>query len=207
VRTPFRLSPIVVTLALLATVPLLLPAPNTYAAGARPSAAANARRPATQAPRTITWDDLVPPEGRLESIFGEGGPPMSLSDDDPLAQEMMAKLEKMYRDAPVAKQLDNTLVRLAGFAIPLDVVDGKATSLLLVPYFGACIHEPPPPSNQIVYVTIPSGARIERAFDVVWVTGTLRTRGNATRYAQAGYTLEGRNVAPYRDEDNRIRIP
>ncbi len=186
---------------------MLLPAPHTEAASPRARAAQNApaQQAAAQPPRTISWEDLVPPEGRLESVLGEGGVPLSLSDDDPLAQEMMAKLEKMYRDAPVARQLDNTSVRLAGFAIPLEVVDGKVTSLLLVPYFGACIHEPPPPSNQIVYVKIPSGARIERAFDVVWVTGTLRTVANATRYAQAGYTLEGRSVAPYREVDNRIR--
>lgn len=45
----------------------------------------------------------------------------------------------------VNKKLDNQDVRIPGFVVPLEGDAKKITAFLLVPYFGACIHVPPPP--------------------------------------------------------------
>lgn len=74
--------------------------------------------------------------------------------------------------------------------------DGKTVSeFLLVPYFGACIHVPPPPSNQIVLVrTGGKPVRANQLWDMVWVTGQLKTERAKNDVASASYILEATQV-------------
>ncbi|MFZ1643791.1 MAG: DUF3299 domain-containing protein [Candidatus Contendobacter sp.] len=151
-------------------------------------------------PRTLEWDDLMPAD------FDPGAPfkdidIASLSDDDSRAQELMAKLRKLWDEAPVVAALDGTRIRLPGFAIPLETDGQTASRFLLVPYIGACIHVPPPPLNQTVLVEAPAGARIQRVFDPVWVTGRLTVRRADTELANAGYTLTATEVRPYGEKE------
>ncbi|MBK8162824.1 MAG: DUF3299 domain-containing protein [Gammaproteobacteria bacterium] len=76
----------------------------------------------------------------------------NLSDDDPRAQELMKKLQTMWKEAPVLSALHNQTVKLPGFVVPLEGDGQVVNEFLLVPYYGACIHVPPPPANQIVNV-------------------------------------------------------
>ncbi|MDW4550711.1 DUF3299 domain-containing protein [Defluviimonas sp. D31] len=64
-------------------------------------------------------------------------------------------------------------VRIPGYLLPLEIQDGKATEFLLVPTVGACIHTPPPPPNQMVYVTYPQGVAVSGLYTPVWINGTL----------------------------------
>ena len=42
-------------------------------------------------------------------------------------------------------ELEGKIVKIPGFIVPLDVAkDGTVSEFFLVPYFGACIHVPPP---------------------------------------------------------------
>jgi len=68
------------------------------------------------------------------------------------------------------------------------------TDFLLVPFVGACIHVPPPPANQIIYVKIEQGFDVQGTFDPVWVTGTLKVAPTFTGLADAGYSLEAEKV-------------
>lgn len=95
-------------------------------------------------------------------------------------------------------ELDGRRVKLPGFAVPLDLVGDRVSSLLLVPYFGACIHEPPPPPNQIVYVEFGEPVELQSMYEPVWVTGTLGTEPHTSQLAHAGYTMEGEAVEIYR---------
>lgn len=159
-----------------------------------PSARATSTAPG--AARTLEWDELMPAD------FEPGAPfkdidIASLADDDPRARELLEKLRKFWDESPVVAALDGTLARLPGFAIPLEA-DGESVSrFLLVPYYGACIHVPPPPANQTVLVEAPTGARIRQAFDAVWVTGRLAVQRADTELAKAGYTLTATEVSPY----------
>lgn len=172
------------------------------AAPARPGAQRSTaqRRPA--APRVLAWEDLVPPNYRPEDVLGDTSQLAGLQDTDPRAIALLAKLRKAYDEAPVVAALNGAYVKMPGYAVPLDQANGRTFSFLLVPFYGACIHEPPPPANQIVYVTVPGGTVIAHAFDVVWATGVMSATRAGTRLATAGYGLRAEKVEPYRAEDD-----
>ncbi|MFA0071313.1 DUF3299 domain-containing protein, partial [Vibrio breoganii] len=71
------------------------------------------------------------------------------------------------------KELVGKTVKIPGFVIPLEGDSETTTQFLLVPYYGACIHVPPPPTNQIIFVDAPDGTSNQALWDVVYVSGTL----------------------------------
>jgi hypothetical protein len=70
---------------------------------------------------------------------------------------------------------------------------------LLVPYFGACIHSPPPPANQImiIYVTSEDPVKGFYFMELVWVYGILDMGHNDTDMGRAGYTMKSVKVEHY----------
>ena len=149
--------------------------------------------------RELHWEELMPedwdPSSRIEALMGDDVG--DLSDDSAEAQRLMDAYMEAVRDAPVVSELDGQEVRIPGFVVPLDFSGTQTTEFLLVPYFGACIHTPPPPSNQIVYVTSAAGYALKELFDAVWVTGVIRTRAHLNDLGDAGYTLRASTVVPF----------
>jgi hypothetical protein len=91
------------------------------------------------------------------------------------------------------------VVRIPGFIVPLDVAqDGTVSEFFLVPYFGACIHVPPPPANQIVYVTSPRGIALDSIYEAYWITGKLVLENKSTRLGAAAYSLSADQVEIYK---------
>lgn len=149
--------------------------------------------------KEIDWEQLVPPDFRPDELIRDYVERAAgLDDADPRAQELADKLREHWERAPVVRSLDNETVKLSGFLVTLEG-DGKAVSeFLLVPYFGACIHVPPPPSNQIVLVR--TGAKpykVDQVFDMVSVTGRLKTEFSRSELASASYVIEASNVERY----------
>ena len=89
-------------------------------------------------------------------------------------------------------ELNGKRVRIGGYVVPLDFEATTIKEFLLVPFVGACIHVPPPPANQIVYVKSDKGFEIGGQFDPVWVTGTMKTETAFTGLADAGYSTRRR---------------
>lgn len=154
-------------------------------------------------PRIVEWDDLIPSGWPPEELFADVDPDKmaELEDDDPEAVAFYERIEEVWEQAPMVEELDGEAIRLPGYAIPLEGDGDSVTSFLLVPYYGACIHVPPPPRNQTVLVTMKGErtARIREAFATVWVTGTLEVGAGETELAVTGYTLHADQVAPYQD--------
>jgi uncharacterized protein len=145
--------------------------------------------------RDITWEELVPP----------GWDPMKdiraatsgiLSDADPRAQEAMKKLREIWDHAPVVNANDGRRIRIPGYVVPLEETKAGLKEFLLVPYFGACIHTPPPPSNQIVHV-LPAKPAAFRSMDTVWVSGTLKLARTDSAMGASSYRVEAVKVEPY----------
>ena len=91
----------------------------------------------------------------------------------------------------VVEELDGKFVKLPGFTLPFEWdATGDIREFLLVPYFGACIHTPPPPPNQMVYVTTDEPVDFVGMWDPVWVIGELRTSSNMNDLGNTAYTLE-----------------
>lgn len=151
----------------------------------------------------LDWDDLMPADWYPNNPFADLSDEElnNIGDDSPRGQELMAALADILDNAPVVESLDGRMVRLPGFVVPLDFDVTEVSEFLLVPYYGACIHVPPPPANQMVYVTSETPARIQGLFDIVWVDGKLRAHGVDSEFGMAGYTLEAHAVSPYEYEE------
>jgi hypothetical protein len=149
--------------------------------------------------RAIEWTHLVPAGYDPDKLLAKYDREVrNLRDGDPRGDRLAEELRRAWDNAPVVESLNNKIVKLTGFIVTLEG-DGKAVSeFLLVPYFGACIHVPPPPSNQIVLVR--TGARrfkVDQMFDTVSVTGRMRTERAHNELANASYIIEAAQVEPY----------
>lgn len=145
----------------------------------------------------LDWEALIPPEWQPEKIMEEYNAD-ELEDDDPRAQELLEKLRALWKKAPVVTDLDGKPVKLPGFIVPLDTNATRVGEFLLVPYYGACIHVPPPPANQTVHVVTAEGLEYGGGlFDAVWVSGTLKVESSSSELADAGYRIDATRVEPY----------
>jgi hypothetical protein len=149
----------------------------------------------------LEWEALMPADWRPESLFEQLStlPAEQIQNSSEEADKLMAEMRQIWNSAPVVEALNGQRVRLPGYVVPLEFDATQVSEFLLVPYFGACIHTPPPPSNQIVYVKSQEEFKIDRLFAAVWVTGTLTTTQVDNELAGAGYTLDAQHIAPYED--------
>jgi len=117
--------------------------------------------------------------------------------DDALA--LYRKMEAEFSQAPANNKLGGKAVSIPGFIAPLEQKKGMITEFLLVPYFGACIHLPPPPSNQTVYVKIAKGYEInlDDSYAPVWVSGDLIINNTATEIGSASYQVSEALISEY----------
>ena len=145
----------------------------------------------------LEWDELIPANWRPDTLMAEYDAD-NLSDDDPRAQTLMDKLKALWNESPVVSELDGKLVKLPGFVVPLEMSTETIGEFLLVPYYGACIHVPPPLANQTVYVIAEKGNEYRgKLFDTVWVTGTIKVEHLSSELAEAGYRIRNARVEPF----------
>jgi hypothetical protein len=108
----------------------------------------------------------------------------------------------------VVKELNGKMVRIPGYLLPLEVSGAKVTEFLLVPYVGACIHVPPPPPNQIIYVKAAknNGYNSKKIFEPVWVTGVISVKSmsknlflvDGSAGVNIGYSMQADQIEPYK---------
>jgi len=150
----------------------------------------------------IDWNDLMP-EPWIKEMTKEMaavGKLSNLQDSSDEANKVMAAMRKKFDEAPIVKSQLNKKVRLPGYVVPLDAERSEKREFLLVPYFGACIHTPPPPANQIVLIRPTAQSKIKKlpeSMDIVWVEGEIKEGRVATSQGVSGYLLEAVSVAPY----------
>jgi uncharacterized protein len=96
------------------------------------------------------------------------------------------------------KKLNGVQVRVPGFMVPLEDWEQQVTEFILVPYFGACIHVPPPPPNQMAHVMMTRSRKVEvNLWDPVWVIGTLKIENVESPYGVVGYQVTAERIQPY----------
>ena len=139
-------------------------------------------------PVDLKWQDLMPTEQAdgAGALFGivEHGQTTEPDGDAPPAYE-------------VVHDFNGETVSLPGYLVPLDLSGAGGTEFLLVPYFGACIHVPPPPPNQIVYVTTEEAYALEALFEPVTVTGRFDVVTLSTDLADVAYALAADDIEAY----------
>ncbi len=139
-------------------------------------------------PIELAWEDLIPPGLPYSEIIGEGT--MDERNDVwlPLFDENATKLNPI---------LDGAYIKMPGFILPIDVSTAGVSSFVLVPYVGACLHTPPPPANQLVYVTTETPWQSDDLWEAVWVTGQMQHELQTTEVAETGYVLSAEDIEIY----------
>lgn len=145
---------------------------------------------ARDTPVELEWDDLVPASSKgllYETLQGLGVVEHGQF-SSPFDQEAASAVVTDY---------NNKLVRIPGYAVPLDFSGTGITSFILVPYIGACIHVPPPPANQLVFVKPTEPFESESMWDPIFATGMFSTSAVATELAEIGYAMSEASIEPY----------
>jgi hypothetical protein len=159
----------------------------------------------------IEWENLELPGHGLADIAKKYQPqldaiPEGGSGDDLSGNPVMEKMQAELNAAPVNPALNGKKIKIPGFISPLEVDDAKGMvkEFLLVPYFGACIHIPPPPLNQTLLVKPAEGKSIgmERMYEPVWVSGTIVAEQVHTDLAEAGYQIKDAKVEIYEEKED-----
>ena len=149
--------------------------------------------------RDVKWDELVSPSWNPEAIIKSMNLDMML-DGDPRATAALERLRQEWDNAPGNPTLNGAEVRIAGFVVPLEREGDALREFLLVPYFGACIHVPPPPANQIVHVVAAKPIANAATMDAVWVSGKLALFPTATQMGRSGYRMQAVLIEPYKSK-------
>lgn len=164
------------------------PAPNAKSAAGTP-----------EAPRELSWDDLLPASER-------DAPPIASQAVQPLFDDESGPAAAQSGSSQVNPKLDGLTVKLPGFVVPISYFvppgsdDGALVrEFLLVPYFGACIHMPPPPPNQIVHVKMVEAMQLKSMYDPVWIIGKLSTQSVSSQLADAAYSIAGVTIEKYEE--------
>lgn len=138
--------------------------------------------------REITWEDLIPAGVPYGEIVGIG-------QMDSVNDTWLPEFDE--NGAKVNTALDGKRIKMPGYIIPFDVTAGGVTSFMLVPYVGACIHTPPPPPNQLVFVRTEKPWPSESMWDPVWVSGRLSAKAMSTQIANVGYQIAAEKIEIY----------
>lgn len=141
--------------------------------------------------RELDWLELMPAE---DLALLENMPEVEHQGDGP------ALLPDEIMTGRVVPEMANVEGRIPGFVVPLKTTeDMRILEFFLVPYYGACIHVPPPPPNQIIHVTYEPGFTLEALYDPVWIEGTLVISRTETDVGTASYAMAARSVEPYQE--------
>ena len=168
-------------------------------------ACSNSSSVSNSAYQELSWDDLKPEdEKEIDQVEYFGSLEIS-GDWDVDEQEQNESgfysepLPPAFSDSVVSK-FNGKSIRLAGFVVPLAFdSENLVSEFFLVPYFGACYHLPPPPPNQIIYVSSAEPFEYENIDDPVWVMGVIDTQQTGNEVATASYSMYLDQLEPYEE--------
>jgi hypothetical protein len=154
---------------------------------------------ATASYQDTQWEELVPKSWNPEKAF-DGLDIDKLPDDDPRVEKAYEAYMAEWAKAPANKEMHGRRIKIPGFIAPLDWEnDAALKEFLLVPYFGACIHMPPPPANQTIYVKMGKPLKGIRSMDAIWAYGTILVEKNDSgSMGASGYTMKIDGVELYK---------
>ncbi|MAN66525.1 DUF3299 domain-containing protein [uncultured Hyphomonas sp.] len=164
-------------------------------------AADQARKKAEAEARGVTeigWEDLMPEgeeerlaqmyQSQMSMLYGGGG----------VAEGSAADAMVQIGTFNTVKELNGKTIRLPGYTVPFEYgAKAEVAEFLMVPYFGACIHAPPPPPNQTVFVSTDDPILLKDLAQAVWVEGILTTETQESELADAAYTLKLTHIEKY----------
>ena len=148
----------------------------------------------------LNWEDLMS-QADLAAILD--APPVSHDGygwDDKFSPSSPVEdaFQRAMQSFDVNPELLGKRILLPGFIVPITYNEERnVTEFFLVPFFGACIHVPPPPPNQIVYVTYEAGLQLESMYDAYYILGELSSQVVRHELADSAYSLKAEHLELY----------
>ena len=157
------------------------------------------------------WTDLIP-EDDLDALLN---PPSYIddivdgSDEDTLKNKFKNEIESDNNDryqqalssTRVKSVVNNAPISIPAFIVPIEFNDEQSvTQFFMVPFFGACLHLPPPPPNQTIFVNYPEGIKLDSLYDAYWISGLIKTSLVENDIATAAYSMDVHHFELYTDE-------
>jgi len=134
--------------------------------------------------RELDWIDLLP----------VGQAPLPPVIQELLKHDENAMAGRQSASSGVRSDWNGAFVRLPGFVVPIDYSGSGVTAFILVPFVGACVHVPPPPANQLVFVTTDTLYESQGLYEPVNVSGRFSTTSLMTELAAVGYALSADRI-------------
>ena len=144
--------------------------------------------PPAKGVRETRWNELSPPGWNPGKILQRLGV-AEVDDGDPGAKDVQAEIRREWDNAPTVPPPDDAPIRLTGFPVLLENSGGLAKSIILVPYYGAGIHRPSPPANQMVMVYFKHGLPRNLGQSPIWISGRMYPLAASTAHGRVGYTM------------------
>jgi hypothetical protein len=143
----------------------------------------------------LDWSHMVPPED-IKTL--ENAPPVVH-----VGNQRMKQIGTLH----TVDALNGRKVKLSGYVVPLESDDdGKMVEFFFVPFYGACIHVPPPPPNMLVHVKLAHGIDTPSLYDPLTLKGVLHTEVTQNPMAASAYGMGDAVIERYRDpEADRLR--
>lgn len=182
----------------------------------KPAASAPAAAPAPAPSRDAYVEppaNITPPEVSARGVTQIGWEDlMPEGEEERLAEMYQARMASLYSIAEgssgdsmvqigtfnTVKELSGKKIRIPGYTVPFDYGEGaQIREFLLVPYFGACLHSPPPPPNQTIFVKTGKPIKITDLAQAVWIEGTITAETQESDLADAAYTIQMSRVEKY----------
>lgn len=161
--------------------------------------------------KLLDWDQLIP-EAELEIMKNFSyllsnphqplDPNADIREDIEIARNQLndPDLQGVMNSINIRPELNNKPVTIPGFVVPIETNSKNAiTEFFLVPYFGACIHVPPPPPNQIIFVRYDKGLHVQEIWMPFEISGTMFTEYLENDIAISAYSLIADNVEQYKE--------
>jgi len=137
--------------------------------------------------RELEWLDLMP-EDEAQVWMDASNQVDHTSMSDPEA----------FQSFRTVGELDGEQVKIPGFVVPIETDgEGNLKEFFLVPYFGACIHVPPPPANQLIYGRLDEPIPMVNIWDAFWMEGQLNIEDVSNETAASAYTMDVTELTLY----------
>lgn len=132
----------------------------------------------------LDWNDLLPEDAATPAIAGV------------VQHAQIASYFGQPASTGVREDWADQRIRLPGYVVPVLFDGDLVQDFILVPYVGACIHVPPPPANQLVYVRTDIPFDATGLFEPVTVAGPLAPMEVDLQLAVVGYQMQAERVTP-----------
>ena len=160
----------------------------------------------------VMWEDLMP-EGSEEELLQAyeefyamlekryAANTTTLFDADPfggIAEGSELDYMPQLGTFDTVAELDGQNIRIPGYVVPFDFdLSQRHSTFLFVPYMGACIHTPPPPPNQIIFVRAEPEIHIDDMWIPYWVEGVLQVETTENELGDTAYSMELDKIEVY----------